>query len=65
MSKQYSLNETLKKKQRGEAQEVFSDLLEISYEATGLPQCVKKKILFLIYLKECVESVFVWKERSS
>lgn len=27
--------------------------------------CSKKKILFLIYLKECVESVFVWKERSS
>lgn len=43
MSKQYSLNETLKKKQRGEAQEVFSDLLEILYEATGLPQCVQKK----------------------
>lgn len=42
MSKQYSLNETLKKN-RGEAQEVFSDLLEISYEATGLPQCVQKK----------------------
>lgn len=41
MSKQYSLNETLKKKQRGEAQEVFSDLLVIPYEASGLPQCVK------------------------
>lgn len=53
----------IKKKQRGEAQEVFSDLLEISYEATGLPQCVQKKKFCFSFTWRSVCKVFLCGKR--